>query len=531
MAGYASSQLPSGASQVGLAAGLSPEHSHQVLTFLDASSVSKALMTSKTHAFAIAAAGESLWENFAFDNFHLSSEDFAKGPFCENCGLNAKSFGLWLPLREWCCSWHSLREWLRSSFPPAAASLNPRLAKTREEVHSIVQEESKEEALENAFAGVASNPLLLGLWAGGCDGQDTFMEPRLAEMLGLSRPTGQQGWSHGVFGGYTVYDHSVCTALLPFRAALKLTCFLYGKIGNERIGSSKFAFACSYNLSKIFLVDVRDGCVYVWGPQSSQGTSELAMTPKVSIQGLSAKPELNGRQCKLIAFDESKGRWQVEIDGQRDPILVKPENLHGLGSDCLLRWFREYVQRVQNNMYQVMELNSTEGSATLGIRLFPCFEPQLSRCVTRGVECTGSPIYMAEHPQGWTYSISFRLVGTSAERGYQTCQLHQRIWKIAEDGREPQEIKGDGVIGLFPILTDEGWILNTESDPHGQYSGPRGLRQGAFCYQSCSGRSLSMKGSFEGELQFFPGTKREPTGAPFMVRLAPFRLEVPDYIF
>lgn len=255
------------------------------------------------------------------------------------------------------------------------------------------------------------------------------------------------------------------------------------------------------------------------------------MTPKVSIQGLASKPELNGRTCKLIALDEEKGRWQVRIDGQRDTILVKPENLQGLASDSLLRWFREYVQRVQDSMYKIMELKSEEGPASEGIRLFPCSQPQLSCCVTHGVECTGSPIYMAEHPQGWTYSISFRLVGTAAERGYETCQLHHRIWKIAEDGREPEQINGDGVIGLFPILADGGWIVNDESDPHGQYSGQRGLRPGAFRYQSCSGRSASMKGSFEGELQFFPGTKREPTGAPFMVRLAPFRLEVPDFIF
>jgi len=525
MAGYAGSQVPSGASQVGVAAGLSPEHAHQVLTFLDASSVSRTFLTSKTHAFASAAAGESLWESFALNNFHLSGEDFAKGPFCENSGLNGKSYGLWVPLREWCCNWHSLREWLRSSLPPVAASLNPRFAKTREEIRNILQEESKEIFL----AGVESNPMVLGLWAGGCDGQDTFIEPGLAEALGLSRPTGQRAWSHGMFGGYTVYDHTVSTSLLPFRDAIKVTSFLYEKVSSERIGKAKLAFACSFNLSKIFLVDVRDGCVYIWGPQRRGGRSELAMMPQVCIKGLSGKPELNGRRGKLITLDESKGRWQVEIEGEA--ILVKPENLDGLGSDSLLRWFREYVQRVQDNMYKVMELKPEEGPATQGIRLFPCSEPQISCCITHGVECTGSPIYMAEHSQGWTYSIAFRLVGTSAERGYQTCQLSQRTWKISEDGKAPEEIKGDGVIGLFPILTDGGWILNEESDPHGQYGGPRGVRQGAFCYQSCSGRSLSMKGTFEGELQFFPGTKREPTGAPFMVRLAPFHLEVPDYIF
>merc|ERR1712008_492574 len=92
---------------------------------------------------------------------------------------------------------------------------------------------------------------------------------------------------------------------------------------------------------------------------------------------------------------------------------------------------------------------------------------QTSTCVTRGVEVTGRCLYMPEHHQGWTYSIAFRLVGNAEERGFETCQLAVRKWVITTGDGPPQVVRGEGVIGLFPILTDGGWMLNRESDPHG----------------------------------------------------------------
>ncbi|CAK0796695.1 unnamed protein product, partial [Prorocentrum cordatum] len=116
---------------------------------------------------------------------------------------------------------------------------------------------------------------------------------------------------------------------------------------------------------------------------------------------------------------------------------------------------------------------------------------------------------------------------------FETCQLSERHWEIQEEGREPDHVRGEGVIGLYPILADGGWILNRESDPYGQY-GPRrksGLQDGAFCYQSCSGRTASMRGTFGGEVTFVPGTRRRPTGEPFQARVQPFRLHVPEYMY
>ena len=53
-----------------------------------------------------------------------------------------------------------------------------------------------------------------------------------------------------------------------------------------------------------------------------------------------------------------------------------------------------------------------------------------------------------------------------------------------------------------------------------------------FVYQSCSGRfNRSGRGRFGGWVTFVPGTRRNPTGEPFEVRVEPFQLFVPDFIY
>ena len=58
-----------------------------------------------------------------------------------------------------------------------------------------------------------------------------------------------------------------------------------------------------------------------------------------------------------------------------------------------------------------------------------------------------------------------QLVGTTEERGYETCQLYLRHWVIT-GGPQTQHVNGEGVIGLFPILTEDGWLVNQEMTQH-----------------------------------------------------------------
>jgi len=56
---------------------------------------------------------------------------------------------------------------------------------------------------------------------------------------------------------------------------------------------------------------------------------------------------------------------------------------------------------------------------------------------------------------------------------------------------------------------------------------------GTFMYQSCSGPmdEDGTGGTFGGELEFLPGSLDRPEGSLFPVRVMPFRLSVPDFIF
>ena len=48
---------------------------------------------------------------------------------------------------------------------------------------------------------------------------------------------------------------------------------------------------------------------------------------RVVINGLVAKPELNGRTGTAVSFDEDKGRYSVELDGTSSSLMIKPCNL------------------------------------------------------------------------------------------------------------------------------------------------------------------------------------------------------------
>ena len=50
----------------------------------------------------------------------------------------------------------------------------------------------------------------------------------------------------------------------------------------------------------------------------------------VVINGLVAKPELNGRRGTAVSFDDDKGRYSVEIDGSSTSFTINPCNLSAL---------------------------------------------------------------------------------------------------------------------------------------------------------------------------------------------------------
>ena len=157
----------------------------------------------------------------------------------------------------------------------------------------------------------------------------------------------------------------------------------------------------------------------------------------------------------------------------------------------------------------------------------------VAAATTVGVAVRASAVYLPNHPSGFAYSI--RLRATEA-LSYGSCQLKARHWKIA-DGDEPhRDVRGDGVVGKFPVLRAGGWRDDAQVGDLARgferavERGPD--RDGEFVYQSFSGPMLRPGGgTFEGALEFHPGSVVEPAGPTFLVAVPRFRLRVPEFIF
>mmetsp|Transcript_13219 Transcript_13219/g.21998 ORF Transcript_13219/g.21998 Transcript_13219/m.21998 type:complete len:113 (+) Transcript_13219:405-743(+) len=104
----------------------------------------------------------------------------------------------------------------------------------------------------------------------------------------------------------------------------------------------------------------------------------------------------------------------------------------------------------------------------------------------------------------WAYSIRMRQLRSDEEgyeteekRGFKNCILTSRHLIIGD-----QHVRGEAVIGFYPILCEGGWILNSRSDPHHQYTRSRYVfldaeekrleetrKEEEFIYQSRTGPS------------------------------------------
>lgn len=407
--------------------------------------------------------------------------------------------------------WFRLMKWFKVNQPTTVASMRPPLSEADCSSHWSTLSES---------AGLSTFPrLIFDIWR-VYDGQDAEFDDRqggdfcnFLELPSVDEETRNEK-NVGLIGGYSAYDHEICITLLPMHAAVKLTQFFqqrFSQLPEAKCLSTRLVFACSSNLSKFFVVDLKDGMVYHFGLRS------FSFTPCVP------------RQAEAPAEKKEVGGY-ASSNPPLAPANVTAQWPAPQLCDGLLRWLEEFASRLEGGIYRSAPLKVEEGAITRGLNLFPQAGPTATQAVTKGVEITASCVYMPEHPSGgFTYSIRMRLVGTKEERGYETCQLHLRHWVIT-GGPRTEHVNGEGVIGLFPILSDQGWIVNKESDPHQQYGLNGETLPAPFVYQSCSGRSGGA-GTFGGEITFVPGTIKKPTGPPFRALVETFKLEPPEFLY
>ncbi|VAI02671.1 unnamed protein product [Triticum turgidum subsp. durum] len=278
----------------------------------------------------------------------------------------------------------------------------------------------------------------------------------------------------GIIGGYVFYDHSVNVHLSSLEQMVEETKEFNLDLEEQGlpIGPNLALVASSWYHPKTFILNCSSGDLYV-------GTANLSA----------------GEMMPCVPKS-----------------LIKPTD-SDMPQDGLLLWLEEHLRRLQNGMIKIRPLKTSRY-----ICLYPEASPLCSSAVTNGVKVRASAVFAPEHPYGghpgtYLYSYSIRLsVPEACMLGgvyFSSCQLHSRHWIIRCKDTVVSDVNGEGVIGKFPLLLPG---------------------QDEFVYESCTPLNGS-SGSVEGSFTFVPGRVTQPEGKPFNVTVAPFPLQVPDYIF
>lgn len=207
----------------------------------------------------------------------------------------------------------------------------------------------------------------------------------------------------------------------------------------------------------------------------------------------------------------------------------------------VIEWLDIYASRLEQGVYDCGEIIPSRYAPfdTRSILLYPSIADstgRTSRAVTRGIEVVASGVDAVERPGMFIYSIRIRLLKpgedgymTPSERGFTTCQLRSRHWIISQgDGDEPEHVRGDGVVGMYPLLKEGGYDLH-EGQTAATAQAVETDCEGKFAYQSAT--EASEDGTLEGSLQFVPGSLASPTGREFDVQVAPFALGEERIVF
>ena len=238
-------------------------------------------------------------------------------------------------------------------------------------------------------------------------------------------------------------------------------------------------------------------------------------------------------EMKLVLFDYESGDVELHYRSPRlHHVSMKAVHVDSDTDDEFLRWFENHVDQLGN--FSVSNLTPNNGFKS--ILRFPNVNDisNCSRAVTKGIEVVASSVYAPEIGNMFVYSIRIRLLSpddegymSPEERGFDTCQLTSRYWRITQGG-EVNEVRGEGVVGYYPLLR-EGGYRNLFSDDGGrtfhEEDDDEVNTEQHFSYQSCTGGG---EGSMEGYLQFQAGSIETGTGEIFDVRVAPFPLKFPE---
>jgi len=327
----------------------------------------------------------------------------------------------------------------------------------------------------------------------------------------------------GMFGGYMFYDHLVNVRMLSLAGAVRMTKLMKlqaGAGGNPVVGAKGrlLAVAADFQMTHAVFVDVQTGEV------------------RVKVKN-----------------------WHGHEPGTlRDEMSSRPAAPTGVD---VLGWFEEYSRRLAAGVYCVKPMPGVRGMLPpaapgaqqqdpLAVTQFPqaaaaaaslsdsasdstpaC--PVMYEAVSRGaVRIRVSTLYVAEDSSPdenlFTYSVTMDMLSAEEQRQrwaasgggvddglnitefhpMTSAQLKTRQWIITDRTGKKTEVKGEAVIGEYPLLRAGG-------EP--------------FVYQSCTG--CDTPGTMEGGFMFVEGSIASPTGREFFADCPLFRLCDPGFIF
>ncbi|PKA66708.1 F-box protein SKIP16 [Apostasia shenzhenica] len=306
-----------------------------------------------------------------------------------------------------------------------------------------------------------------------CDGQDT---------VAFDNSDARRLAPLGIIGGYKFYGHLVNVHLLSLSQIIEQSKAFEKEIG---FTNRKIVVATSYYFEKSFFLSCGNGQLYV-------GTKDMSSTGE------------------MMPCVPSK--------------LVKP----GLPQDALLLWLEEHCRRLHSGILRTRMLldlrtisifpDAPHQSHSQTVCSHPEAIPACSIAVTNGVKVRASAVFvpelssLARKEHFYSYSIRMSLSPDGCILNgiyYSSCQLSSRHWIIKSKDYVIDDVSGDGVIGKYPLLKPN---------------------QEEFVYESCTDLPEA-PGSIEGSFTFVPGRLGHQEGAGFDVKVAPFLLPFPDYIF
>ncbi|CAO2143947.1 unnamed protein product [Urochloa humidicola] len=280
--------------------------------------------------------------------------------------------------------------------------------------------------------------------------------------------------SCGIIGGYELCYEMANVHLLPLKQAVETAKLLLSGNGAVRRSNYIIVADCSFQ-EKTFLLDCLSGQLYV---STKNFKSNGAIMPCVP-----------------------------------DSLIRLHTDNNDMPQDGFLLWLEEHLRNLQNGLIKVQIHNFRSNARH--ISLYPETAPNCSTAVTHGVKVRASSVFVPEEssvyddPCKYVYYYFIRLSLPDA------CIINGQCYSSCQ------------FLSCSLTIRTGNDVFHDESKCYGllQKGAPDEFKYGSYILLS------KLPATIEGFLTFIPMRRHKPDGNQFAVKIAPFPLQLPAYIF